>query len=142
MWLTNMSLFFQSPRLFPYGVTVGALLVLFILVELVLIAQRRLLPGVMIVGSFILFVLFLTGVIATAIQLFGDGNVNESCNQFVYDNESEGVSLTTLAWLQQKNICMLFSSFFEYSLLLLLLLLLLLRFITVNTVANHFIFGR
>ena len=96
---------FSSYRLFPYGVTVGSLLVLFILVELVLIAQRRLLPGVMIIGSFILFVLFLTGLIATAIQLFGDGSVNDSCNRYVYDNESEGPTLTTLAWLQQKSIC-------------------------------------
>ena len=97
---------FPLRRLFPYGVTVGSLLVLFILVELVLIGQRRLLPGVMIIGSFILFVLFLTGLIATAIQLFGDGSVNDNCNRFVYDNESEGPTLTTLAWLQQKSICM------------------------------------
>ena len=68
-------------------------------------AQGRLQPGVMIIGSFILFVLFLTGVIATAIQLFGDGSVNDSCNRFVYDNESDGPTITTLAWLQQKNIC-------------------------------------
>jgi len=76
-----------------------------VIVEIVLIAQRRLLPGFMILWSFILLVLYLTGLIETAIQLFGPGNVSNNCQTYVSDNAATGVSLNTLAWLQQNNIC-------------------------------------
>ncbi|KAK3059570.1 hypothetical protein LTS18_010528, partial [Coniosporium uncinatum] len=49
-----------TPWLFPYGVVVGALTIVLVIVEIVLIAQRRLLPGFMILWSFILLVLYLT----------------------------------------------------------------------------------
>lgn len=93
------------PRLFPFAVTVGALTVIFIIVELALIAQGKLVPGVMILGSFILFVLFLTGLIETAIQLFGAGKVSDNCQLYVYNQASQGPSLNTLAFLEQKSIC-------------------------------------
>jgi hypothetical protein len=92
-------------RIFPYGVTVGALTLLFIIVELVLIAQRRLLPGVVLLFSFILLVLFLAGAIGTGIQLFGGRNVNNQCNAFVNNQKQAGPTGNTLAWLQQQNIC-------------------------------------
>jgi hypothetical protein len=89
----------------PYGVTVGALTIIFIIVELVLIAQRRLLPGVMMLLSFILLVLFIAGVIGTAIQLFGGPNINSACNTYVFGQKSYGANVNTLAFLQQQNIC-------------------------------------
>lgn len=89
----------------PYGVTVGALTIVFILIELILIAQRRLLPGIMMLLSFILLVLFITGVIGTAIQLFAGPNINNQCNTYVFNQNPTGPSLSTLAWLQQRNIC-------------------------------------
>ena len=92
----------------PYGVAVGALAIIFILIMLILIAQRRLLPGVMMLFSFILLVLFVTGIIGTAMQLFGGPNINNQCNTYVFSNRQTGAgqnSLNTLAWLQQQNIC-------------------------------------
>jgi hypothetical protein len=89
----------------PYGVTVGALAIIFIIIELIYIAQRKLLPGIMMLFSFILLVLFIAGIIGTAIQLFGGPNINNQCNQYVFNNNVAGSSLDTLAFLQQRNIC-------------------------------------
>jgi hypothetical protein len=89
----------------PYGVTVGALALIFLLVEIVYIAQRKLLPTVMMLLSFILFVLFIAGIIGTAIQLFTGPNINNQCNTFVFNDDVSGPSVNTLAFLQQRNIC-------------------------------------
>jgi hypothetical protein len=70
-----------------------------------MIAQNKLLPGVMMLASFVLFVLFLTGIIETAVQLFGAGQVSASCQTYVNNNDVRGLSVDTLAWLQQNNIC-------------------------------------
>jgi len=92
-------------RIFPFGITVGSLTLFFILIELILIAQNRLLPGVMMLGAFILLVLYLAGLIETAIQLFGAGNVSTNCQRYVTNNPISGVSASTLAWLEQNSIC-------------------------------------
>ena len=57
--------------------------------------------------SFVLLVLFITGVIGTAIQLFGGPNINNQCNTYVSNMKVTGPSINTLAWLQQNNICKL-----------------------------------
>lgn len=58
------------------------------------------------IGAFILFVLWLTGLIVVAIELFGpSGSVNSHCNNDVFNRHPKGQSEETLAWLQQKNIC-------------------------------------
>jgi len=93
------------PWIFPFGITVGSLTLIYILIELILIAQNRLLPGVMMLGAFILLVLYLTGLIETAIQLFGAGNVSTNCQRYVNNNPISGVSASTLAWLEQNSIC-------------------------------------
>jgi len=93
-------------RLFSYAVTVSALGVLFFILILILISQRQLLPGIVIIGSFILFVLWLTAVIETSIQLFGpSGSVSGNCQLYVQAQPFTGESLNTLAWLEQSNIC-------------------------------------
>ena len=92
----------------PYGITVGALTIIFILIMLGLIYQRRLLPGVVMLGSFVLLVLYITGVIETAIQLFGPvGDINSRCNTYVFSQRGDfkGTSIATLAWLQQNATC-------------------------------------
>ncbi|ORY15842.1 hypothetical protein BCR34DRAFT_477293 [Clohesyomyces aquaticus] len=104
----------RTPWIFTYGVTVGALTIVVILIELVLISQRRLLPGIMMLLSFILLVLFITGVIGTAIQLFGGPNVNNLCNAFVYNQQQDRPDANTLAWLQQKSICQSWSAAFAF----------------------------
>jgi hypothetical protein len=76
-----------------------------VIIEIIMIAQNRLLPGVMMLASFVLFVLFLAGVIETATQLFGTGQVSSSCHAYVNNNDVRGLSLDTLAWLQQDSIC-------------------------------------
>ena len=86
----------------------SALAVTFIFVVLGLIARRLLLPGILILGSFILFVLFLTGLIETSLQLYGVvGNVNSNCQNYVVKNKSTGNNIDTLAWLTQITICKL-----------------------------------
>jgi hypothetical protein len=92
-------------RIMPYGVTVGALAIIFIIIEIVFIAQRRLLPGTMMLLSFILLVLFIAGIIGTAIQLFAGPNINSQCNTYVFNDDANGPNTDTLAWLQQRNIC-------------------------------------
>jgi hypothetical protein len=58
-------------------------------------------------GSFILFVLWLVGLIVISIELWGPvGSVNGNCNLFVRAEESKGASTATLAWLEQNSICM------------------------------------
>ncbi|TVY81969.1 hypothetical protein LSUE1_G004362, partial [Lachnellula suecica] len=94
------------PWYFPYWITVSSLSIIFILIMLWLISQRQLLPGIVIMGSFILFILWIVGLIVISIQLWGPtGSVSSNCNLFVDGNESHGASLETLAWLEQKSIC-------------------------------------
>ena len=81
----------------------------FLLLILVLIAQRSLLPGIVIIGSFILFVLWLTGLVETGILLFGPSqSVNGLCNTYINGQATNVVSVANLAWLEQKNICTYF----------------------------------
>jgi hypothetical protein len=103
----SASEYLHRRRIMPYGVTVGALAIIFIIIEIVYISQRRLLPGVMMLFSFILLVLFIAGIIGTAIQLFAGPNINNQCNTFVFDDASSGANMNTLAFLQQRNICKL-----------------------------------
>lgn len=78
-------------RLFPYGVTVGSLLVLFIIIMLILIGQKRLVPNVVLLGTFILLVLFITGLIETAIQLFGPA-VSSFTHSFFFSDKNPPTS--------------------------------------------------
>ncbi|OQD89939.1 hypothetical protein PENANT_c002G02105 [Penicillium antarcticum] len=95
-----------TPWLFPYMVTTSALGVAFILLVLVLAERSFLLPGIIIIGSFILCVLWLTGLIETALQLYGIvGDVNANCQIYVENNKSWGNNINTLAWLTQSTIC-------------------------------------
>lgn len=90
-------------RIFPYMISTGVLTLLFLFIILVLISQRQLLPGIVVLGSFILFVLWLTGLIETSIQLYGPkGSVNSYCNAY---RPSHGPSAATLAWLETQGIC-------------------------------------
>lgn len=99
----------------PYGITVGALLVIFILIILGLVFQRRLIPGVVILGSFILLVLFIAGLVGTAIQLFGpQSNINGNCQQYVFGMPLRQLDVYTLAWLEQNSICQSWQAAFAF----------------------------
>jgi hypothetical protein len=87
-------------------VTVSALTIVFVFLKLWLISQRQLLPGIVIMGTFILFVVWIVGLIVTSIELWGPtGSVNSNCQIYVMQDESSGSSLETLAWLEQHSIC-------------------------------------
>lgn len=90
------------PWYFSYWIATGALSVVFILVMLWLISQRQLLPGIVIMGSFILFILWMVGLIVISIQLWGPSGVNGNCNLLT---ASTGPNIETLAYLEQHNIC-------------------------------------
>ena len=93
-------------RYFPYYITVAGLTIVFILVLFWLIAQRRLLPAIVMIGAFILFVLWITGLIVTSIELFGpSGSISSNCDLEVFDRNPKGQTVEVLAYLQQKNIC-------------------------------------
>lgn len=100
-------------RYFPYFITVGSLSILFILGIFWLIAQRRLLPAIVMVGGFMFFILWLVGLVVVAIQLFGpDGSIQSVCDVQVFGRNPKGTSEATMAWLQQRNICTSFFFFF------------------------------
>lgn len=99
----------------PFGIAVGALTVIFIWILLILIWQRRLLPGVVILGSFILLVLYITGLVETAIQLFGPaGNINGNCQRYITGQNPHDLSINTLAWLEQQSICQSWQAAFAF----------------------------
>lgn len=103
-------------RLFPYSVATGSLGIIFILIILGLIAQRQLLPGIVMLGSFILFVLFLTGLIETSIQLYGPtGSVNSYCNVYTASSGyTNGQGEATLAYLETQGICSDWKAVFSF----------------------------
>ena len=91
------------PRLFPFQVSAASLALLFLIMMLVSIQQRQLTPGFVIIGTFILFTLWLTGLIEIGITLYGPkGSVNSLCNAY---QSSKGVSQATLAYLETNTIC-------------------------------------
>jgi hypothetical protein len=99
--------------LFPYGICVGCITILLVGILVVLSTQDALTPGILMVFCFVLFVLYLTGLIETGVQLFGAGNVNKNCVNNVKHQQSVGPSIATLAWLEQNNICEYFTLPFE-----------------------------
>jgi len=103
------------PWIMPFGITVGALTIVFIILMLILIIQRRLLPGILIIGAFILLVLYITGLIETAIQLFGpEGDINSKCQTYVKNQSYNGLNINTLAWLEQNSICQSWDAVFAF----------------------------
>jgi len=95
-----------TPWYFPYWITSSALALLFIFIMLYLISQRQLLPGIVVMGTFILFVLWMVGLIVVSIELWGpSGSVNGNCNIYVDGQASSGPSTGTLAYLEQHSIC-------------------------------------
>ncbi len=99
-------LLLHVPWYFVYIITVASLAVLFVVAVLALIFQRRLLPSIVMIGGFVLFVLWLVGLIRLSIELWGPtGSVSANCNLAVFNLNPKGMSTTTLAWLEQKSVC-------------------------------------
>lgn len=103
------------PWILPYGITVGALTIIFLLIMDASLLQKALLPGIVMLGAFILIVLYMAGMVETALQLFGSpSNINSNCNTYVFDQSSSGVSLTTFAFLEQRAICQSWDAAFAF----------------------------
>ncbi|KAK5061202.1 hypothetical protein LTR84_007744 [Exophiala bonariae] len=111
------------PWLFTFAVVTGGLTIIFLIIILILAGRRMLIPGGILLGAFILFVLWVTTLIETAIQLYGRGNVNGNCNNYVTGQEYTGVSIETLAWLTQNNICSCWKASFAWTIILAVLFL-------------------
>ena len=62
-------------------------------------------PGICMLFCVVLFTLYLTGLIETGVQLFGNGNVAQNCQTYVNNVDIGGVGVNTLAWLEENNIC-------------------------------------
>lgn len=93
-------------RLFPFGITVGALTLALVIVIDILEIKRSLVPGVMIMLTFLFFALYMTSTIETGIILFGTGNnVDKQCKNNINNNPITGQSIATLAWLELNSIC-------------------------------------
>ncbi len=93
-------------------IAISSLTLLFLFGLLGLINQRQLLPGIVVLGTFILFVLWLTGLIETSIQLYGPkGSVNSYCSAY---KPSSGPSQATLAWLETNGLCMDWKAAFSF----------------------------
>lgn len=86
-------------RILPYGIAVGAVTEVLVWIIVLLSFQRRLFPGVVILKAFILFVLYLTGMIGTAQQLFGP--VIKACQ----GNSASGLKVEAMLWLLQRTTC-------------------------------------
>ena len=102
-------------RIMPFGIAVGSLTVIFVFIILILIWRRRLLPGIVMLCSFVLLVFYITGAVETAMQLFGPvGNINGNCQRFVNGHNPHTLSVNTLAWLQQRSICQSWQAAFAF----------------------------
>lgn len=79
---------------------------LYIGLILFLIIDGRLLPSIVIIGAFIVFILWLVGLVIISIELWGpSGSVNSTCQIVVFSQDPHGVSDRTFAWMMQKSIC-------------------------------------
>ncbi|KAI0846064.1 hypothetical protein F5Y00DRAFT_151134 [Daldinia vernicosa] len=106
------------PWYFPYFITVSALTIVYIATLLWLIAQRRLLPSIVILGSFMFFVLWMVGLIVVSIELWGPvGSVSSNCNLLVWSTSPTGNNQGTLAWLEQRSICQSWQAVFAFALI-------------------------
>ncbi|QPG93615.1 hypothetical protein C2857_001160 [Epichloe festucae Fl1] len=105
------------PWYFPYYITVASIAILCIGGIFWLIANRRLLPAIVMMGAFILFVMWLVGLVVVSVQLWGpSGSIQSTCNLQVFNRDPHGLNQETMAWLQQRNICQSWQLVFAMSL--------------------------
>jgi hypothetical protein len=103
-------------RYFPYFITVASLVILFITMLIYLAQQQRLLPAIVMIGAFMLFILWLVGLIVVSIELWGpSGSVSSVCNLAVFGRNPKGDNFITLAWLEQRNICQSWQVVFAFA---------------------------
>ncbi|KAI1499079.1 arginase-like protein [Biscogniauxia marginata] len=113
----QQQLLLSIPWYFPYFITVSALTIAFVGALLWLIAQRRLLPSIVILGAFMFFVLWMVGLVVVSIELWGPwGSVSLNCQRLVWGDTPFGNNQATLAWLEQRSICQSWQAVFAFAL--------------------------
>lgn len=111
-------LLLRTPWYFTYWLVCSGLGITFLIIVCHLINQRRLLPGIVMVGSFILFVLWLVGLIVVSVELWGPrGRVADECSLYVSGEVFRGPSVATLAWLEQSSICQSWKAVWSFELI-------------------------
>src|SRR3569833_2994975 len=94
-------------RYFPYYITVACIAILFVGMLLFLIFQRRLLPSIVMIGGFLLFVLWLVGLIVVSIELWGPtGSVSSNCYLAEFNQNPTGQTLNTLVFFVLLCFCL------------------------------------
>ncbi|RPA88110.1 hypothetical protein BJ508DRAFT_409999 [Ascobolus immersus RN42] len=112
-------LYAPVPWYFYFLIIVGLLTIFFVFGLVTLYYMHLLLPIYVGILSFILFVLWLTGLIKASIDLWGPlGSVNDNCTRYVFtDQEWGGRSVETLARIQQIGVCNMWKTSFALELI-------------------------
>lgn len=99
----------------------SVLTIIFVAAVSTLYYIHLLLPILVMLWSFILFVLWLTGLIKQSIELWGpQGSVNDYCTRFVYNNAVwalPGQNRDTWARIQQEGVCNMWKATFAFELI-------------------------
>lgn len=106
--------FVNDYRYYYYLLTVSTITIVFVCAVVALYYVHLLLPIVVMIGSFIMFVLWITGLVKASIELWGPlGSINDNCVRYVYNDDFWGDgSLYTLARIQQQGVCNLWQTTF------------------------------
>lgn len=94
-----------SCRYFPYYITVASFSILYVGTLVFLLSRHRLLPAIVMIGAFLVLVLWFVGLVVVAIQLWGSNGVNGECNLRVFNETPKGDTRETLAWMMERSIC-------------------------------------
>ncbi|KAL1899292.1 hypothetical protein Cpir12675_001485 [Ceratocystis pirilliformis] len=71
--------------------------------------KRRLLLGIAMIGAFVLFLMWMVGLVRISMALRGSGSVNSQCSIQVFSQDPKGENMRTLAWMMQRSICFIAS---------------------------------
>jgi len=101
-------------RYFYFLIVTGILTMLYSFGLVLAYYGHSLLPLPVMVTAFILFVLWLTGLVKMSIELWGPmGSINDNCTRYVYtDRPWGGRNIDTLARIQQIGVCNMWKTAF------------------------------
>lgn len=113
--------FVMIPWYFYFIIITCVLTIIFVFTVWVLYAIQCLLPILVMLFSFILFVLWITGLVKQSIELWGpQGSINDYCVRFVYNDAiwaPPGQNRDTWARIQQEGVCNLWKTTFALELI-------------------------
>ena len=100
-------------------ITVTSLTIAVVLILVSLYYIGLLLPLPVALAAFVMFTLWLTGLIKSSIELWGPlGSINDNCVRFVYQPGFwGGKSIDTIARIQQEGMCNLWKTVFALELI-------------------------